>query len=133
LELDSGEKRDSRSKERTIAEVIELVKQWRDLHLNAHKSGNSSKKMNLQEAAKVLEVSKKSLDDYYCQLRLAEANNFDFSSNFHEKMGILRSFVKDCEKNKPDSISRHHKHPKSLKVIDQFEMQTRSLTEDVGL
>lgn len=26
-------------------------------------------------------ISKKSLDDYFCQLRLAEEHNFDFSSN----------------------------------------------------
>jgi hypothetical protein len=110
--------------------VIELVKQWRDLHLNEPKSGNSTKKMNLQEAAKVIGVSKKSLDDYYCQLRLAEVNNFDFYSHLHEKMGVLRNFVKECEKGKSMNTSRHHKHPKSLRVIDQFEMQTKSLTED---
>jgi hypothetical protein len=39
-------------------------------------------------------ISKKSLDDYFCQLRLAEEYGFDFESNFDEKIGVLRAFVK---------------------------------------
>jgi len=39
-------------------------------------------------------VSKKSLDDYYCQLRLAESLQFDFENKLDQKIGILRSFVK---------------------------------------
>ncbi len=39
--------------------------------------------MNLQEAAREVGVSKKSLDDYYCQLRLAELHNFNFIDNMH--------------------------------------------------
>lgn len=34
------------------------------------------KKLNLQEAAKVVGVSKKSLDDYYYQLRIGEQHDF---------------------------------------------------------
>lgn len=60
----SNNKKD-RSKERTIGEAIDLVKRWRKLHL-----GTEGKRLNLQEAAKVLGVSKKSLDDYYYQLRI---------------------------------------------------------------
>jgi hypothetical protein len=45
-----------------------LVKQWRNIHINS--GGNGMKKINLQEAAKAIGVSKKSLDDYYYQLRL---------------------------------------------------------------
>lgn len=50
--------------------------------------------MSLQEAAKLVGISKKSLDDYYCQLRIAEENGFDFSRNLHLKMGVIRNFVK---------------------------------------
>ena len=39
-------------------------------------------------------VSKKSLDDYYYQLRLGEYYNFDFANCLSEKVGILRAFVK---------------------------------------
>jgi len=34
--------------------------------------------MNLQDAAREIGISKKSLDDYYCQLRLAELHSFNF-------------------------------------------------------
>lgn len=50
--------------------------------------------MNLQEAARAVGVSKKSLDDYYYQLRLGEFYSFDFALNLQEKIGVLRNFVK---------------------------------------
>lgn len=50
--------------------------------------------MSLQEAAKAVGVSKKSLDDYYYQLRLGQFYRFDFNSNLNEKVGILRAYVK---------------------------------------
>jgi hypothetical protein len=51
--------------------------------------------MNLQEAAKIVGVSKKSLDDYYCQLRLGEFYGFDFAANLYEGIGVLRAYVKE--------------------------------------
>lgn len=39
-------------------------------------------------------VSKKSLDDYYYQLRIGEQYDYDFQSHLGEKIGELRSFVK---------------------------------------
>lgn len=48
--------------------MIEVVKKWRELHLHGHRS--IKKRLNLQDAAKLVGVPKKSLDDYYCQLRL---------------------------------------------------------------
>lgn len=39
------------------------------------------KKMSLADAAKSIGVSKKSLDDYYYQLRLGEFYCFDFANN----------------------------------------------------
>lgn len=53
------------------------------------------KRLNLQDAAKMVGISKKSLDDYYCQLRLGELYNFNFHDNLSEKMGALRSYVKN--------------------------------------
>jgi hypothetical protein len=38
-------------------------------------------KINLQEAAKTIGIAKKSLDDYYSQLRLGEKYGFDFIKN----------------------------------------------------
>ena len=45
-----------RSKERTIFEVIDIVKQWRELHMQ------KETKISLQEAAQMLRLPKKSLD-----------------------------------------------------------------------
>ena len=36
--------------------------------MHGHKA--LKKRLNLQDAAKIVGISKKSLDDYYCQLRL---------------------------------------------------------------
>ena len=50
--------------------------------------------MNLQEAAAVVGISKKSLDDYYYQLRLGEKYDYDFKSNMEQKVGDLRNYIK---------------------------------------
>lgn len=52
----------------------------------------------------MLEVSRKTLDDYYCVIRKAKQYNFNFDENKHKKMRVLRDFVKLNEKN-ADSVS----------------------------
>lgn len=79
-----------RNRERTILEVILSVKRWRSLHMG-RKQGC---KVSLVDAANMVGISKKSLDDYFCQLRLGEKYGFDFKSNLHNKIGELRAFVK---------------------------------------
>lgn len=59
-----------------------------------HGGGVESRKVNLQEAAKIVGISKKSLDDYFFQLRMGEKYGFDFAKYMDAKVGILRSFVK---------------------------------------
>ena len=76
-----SEKKDSRSKERPIIQVIELVKKWRDLHMHGYKT--LKRRLNLQDAANIVGISKKSLDDYYCQLRLGQLYNFNFYDNLN--------------------------------------------------
>lgn len=63
---------------------------WRDFH----DSSPSNRKINLQESAKIVGISKKSLDDYFFQLRMGEKYGFDFTNNMDNKIGLLRSFVK---------------------------------------
>ena len=114
-----------RSRERTVGEAIDLVRRWRGLHVSHPKPNNSRKKVNLQEAARMLGVSKKSLDDYYCQLRLAEQFGFDFSQNIHEKMGTLRSFVKERKGEEERQQARPVKHPKNLKIIENLDFEEK--------
>jgi hypothetical protein len=53
-----------------IREVILLVKIWRELH--------EVKKWSLIAAAKLIGISKKSLDDYYLVLRAGEVLGYDY-------------------------------------------------------
>ena len=52
----------------------------------------------MEEAAKEINVSKKSLDDYLLQIRLGRKFGFNFDENKNEKIGKLRNFV--FEENK---------------------------------
>ena len=52
--------------------MVYLVKVWRELH--------ERKKWSLIQAAKLIGISKKSLDDYYLVLRVGEIQGYDFAS-----------------------------------------------------
>ena len=53
---------------------MQFVRKWRFLA----DEGTNGKKLNLQEAATFIGIPKKSLDDYFYQLRVAENFGFDF-------------------------------------------------------
>ena len=40
-------------------------------------------------------LSRKTLDDYFAQIKKAEINGFNFEKNANSKMGVLRKFVKE--------------------------------------
>lgn len=84
-----------RKKERKISNVIEKVNAWRKLYNGFYDENNNFIKYTLDDAARYLDVSKKSLDDYLLQLRMGRKYGFDFNSNRNAKVGILRSFVKE--------------------------------------
>lgn len=102
--------------------MVECVKRWREIHNTLDKYKN---KVNLYDAAKVVGIAKKSLDDYFCQLRLAEEYGFDFERNLNEKIGVLRSFVR---KNRPkgEVSAKHERLPKKLRVIEDFVVGSSS-------
>lgn len=68
-------------------------------------------------------LPKKSLDDYYYQLRLGEKYNFDFKAHLYEGIGCLRNFLKD---KKPRLKSeKSEKRPRNLRIIEEYdEMRT---------
>jgi len=83
-----------REKERKIGEVVTKVCAWRQSYRN--------RKMTLEDAAKLVDISKKSLDDYFFQLKKAQKAGFNFNEHKNDKIGILRSFNKrmlDVQKN----------------------------------
>ncbi|KAL4459498.1 hypothetical protein ABPG74_018111 [Tetrahymena malaccensis] len=87
---------DKRVKERYIEKVREKVSEWRAMHETGFRDQNGNlQKLNLDHAANYIGISRKTLDDYYLQLRRAEQLGFDFERNKGEKMGTLRKFVKE--------------------------------------
>lgn len=75
--------------ERGIGQVITAVKIWRGLY--------ESRRCNLTKAAKIVGISKKSLDDYYLVLRIGEIWCFDFEKHMKNMMGDLRNFIRAQE------------------------------------
>lgn len=83
-----------RTKERKIGYIIEKVNTWRKLYNGFYDDYGNFMKYSLDEAAKIIDISKKSLDDYLLQLRLGRKYGFDFNANRNCKVGMLRAFVK---------------------------------------
>lgn len=54
---------------------------------------------SLDDAAKKVGISKKSLDDYLLQLRFGKKYKFDFTQHKKSKVGVLRAFVKLAKAN----------------------------------
>ena len=53
-----------RTKERKISYVIERVSMWRKLYNGIQNSEGKVERFTLEDAAKKVQISKKSLDDY---------------------------------------------------------------------
>jgi len=81
--------------ERLIGEVLELVQTWRAYYDGfMDTESNTFIKLTLNEAASKLEVSRKSLDDYYNMINKAKRFGFDFDKHYNTRFGILRAYVK---------------------------------------
>lgn len=63
-------------------------------------------KYSLEDAAKKVGISKKSLDDYLLQLRYGKKYGFDFNEHKEAKIGILRAFVKKCKQEEKEKQKR---------------------------
>jgi hypothetical protein len=72
---------------------------WRKLYNGITSKEGQMVRYSLEEAAKKVGISKKSLDDYLLQLRYGKKFEFDFNKHKDEKIGILRSFVKKHKQN----------------------------------
>ena len=95
-ELSKGSRR---TKERKIGEVILAVKRWRELYTTGELDPQGQhKQVSLDEAAKHVKISKKSLDDYFLQLKNGQKNGFNFNEHKNDKIGILRAYNKKNKK-----------------------------------
>ena len=57
--------KEKRVKERTIKEVCEKIVLWRNYFMNGYHTREGLVKVNLDKSAKLVGLSRKSLDDYY--------------------------------------------------------------------
>ena len=87
-----------RSKERKIGSVVRKVYIWRKLYSGFKDEQGRTIKLTLEDAAKKVGISKKSLDDYLIQLRNGRNLGFNFNEHQNDKIGVLRSFVKKHKK-----------------------------------
>lgn len=95
---DDGDKVGRRTKERKIGYIIEKVARWRNLYNGVQNSKGNTIRMTLEEAAKQVDISKKSLDDYLLQLRFGRKFGFNFEEHKNDKVGVLRAYVKKFKK-----------------------------------
>lgn len=95
IEEEPDARLNKRTKERKIGQIINKVTLWRKLYNGYYDEEKKFIKFSLEDAAKMLNISKKSLDDYLLQLRLGRKFGFDFNLHKNSRVGILRSFVKN--------------------------------------
>lgn len=88
----------SRRRERRIEYIIEKVYLWRKL-LNGFCKNEVFLKFDSKKAAKIVGVSKKSLDEYTKLLRKGRKFNYDFNKNRNKRISHLKNFIKNNDKN----------------------------------
>ena len=79
-EINKNQK-DKRTKERKIEFIVEKVNAWRRLYNGFYNENGEYTRYSLDQAAKMVGISKKSLDDYLLQLRLGRKYGFNFNQN----------------------------------------------------
>jgi hypothetical protein len=52
-------------------------------------------KCNLDQSAELINIPRKTLEDYFLVLRTGKNLEFDFRKNRREKIGILRAFLRE--------------------------------------
>jgi len=67
-----------RTKERQIRFVVERVSLWRKLYNGVELGNGETVRYSLEDSARLVGISKKSLDDYLLQLRFGRMYGFDF-------------------------------------------------------
>lgn len=69
------------------------MESWRHLYRQGNKVG-VKEKTNLDKAASILEIPRKTLEDYYLLIRNGASFGFNFNENKRQKIGVLRAFVR---------------------------------------
>ncbi|KAL4497130.1 hypothetical protein ABPG72_019450 [Tetrahymena utriculariae] len=118
--------REKRVKERKIGYVYDRVMEWRKYYETGFQNEQGRLiKVNLDVAASMVGLSRKTLDDYYKYIRKAETYNFDFKGRSEEKIGVLRNFVRDRQK-------RSNKIEDDDAQVDDDNRETQSRHDEAG-
>lgn len=81
------------------------------LHLNCN--------FSLKNAASMVELSKKTLDDYFLVLRVGEYHGYNFKANLTKKIGHLRAFIR----NQPVKVTgRLSKEVNSFSLVPEPDL-----------
>ena len=81
---ETEEKERPKSQKLKIGEVVKLVYQYRILSDGYFNEQKKFVKYTLEEAAKIIDMPKSTLDNYYDQIKKAREKNFDFNKNKDE-------------------------------------------------
>ena len=107
--LDEKETKEKRRIE-TIKEMVKVVNDWRKLYQGTIIKEKKVVKYSLVDAAKMVGLRKKTLDDYLQQLRMGKRYGFNFNKHKEEKMRVLRNYIKEHKpKNKPEDSNMDKK------------------------
>ena len=80
-----GSQLSRRGKEKTIIDAVKFVGKWREMK-------HGEKRLSLEEVASKLDISKKTLDEYYRQIKRGIKEKFDFHYYRDHPIGMLRHF-----------------------------------------
>lgn len=86
---ETEEKERPKSQKLKIGEVVKLVYRYRILSEGYLNEQKKFVKYTLEEAAKILEKPKSTLDNYYDQIKKAREKNFDFNRHKDESYTFL--------------------------------------------
>jgi len=95
----TSKKQSSQIRGRTIREVVAIVAEWRSLYSGKTMKDGKIRRHSLSEAAKLIGIPKKTLEDYFLQVRIGRTNGFDFNKYSESNIGLLRSFVRILKTN----------------------------------
>ena len=104
------QRKHAKTRLRTIGEVVNKVLIWRELRNGIVDDTGKYIKMTLREAAEIVDVPKKTLDDYYLQIKDGCRYGFDFEANRNNTISCLRKYVKEHTLSPRKYIRKHKKN-----------------------
>ncbi len=97
-----------RQNEKRVRVAIDAYKRWRALY---EAKSVSKEKLSLDDAAKQVGENKKTLYDYKKQFSLGLKYGYNFDANGDKRMGHLRAFIKNWERELFIKEAEVHKRP----------------------